>query len=286
MPARQYTETAYYDFEQNYAEAVDLARRAFGEARAEQLLAAKGKSKRSEFMTALLWGWFLHRPGLPITDRIICILGSLAPKGVEQPLREYIQIGLASGLHREKVREALFILSVYGGIPIAQWALGVADELIEQLDRDGWQPQVPPAPLYEGTEYDYYDFEHNYESGVDMSIRLFGNRNSPREERMARMGSSAINDFGAIHWGWLNQRPILSPRERAMFLIGVDSATSGYLALRDHVQWAMDSGVTRDGVMEAMNMLYMLNGWPLNRESMVTVTNLFAELDAKRSGPS
>ncbi len=281
MPPKSYPETAYYDFDKNYADAVELARRAFGDARADALLAAKGKSKRTDFMTAMLWGWFLHRPGLPLTDRLVCILGSLAPKGVEQPLRDYIQIGMAHGLHREKVREALFILSVYGGIPMAQWALSVADDVIERLDREGWQPAIAPAPLLEGIEYDYYDFDHNYESGIDMSIHLFGDRGSPREDRLQRKGSTAMNDFGAIHWGWLNQRPVLAPRERALFLIGVDSAVQGLMALRDHVNWALDAGVSRAGVLEAMNMLYMLNGWPLNRESMTTVTTLFAELDAK-----
>jgi alkylhydroperoxidase/carboxymuconolactone decarboxylase family protein YurZ len=260
---------------------VALARRVFGDERADELQKAKGRSKRGDFMTALLWGWFLHRPGLPLTDRIVCILGSLAPKGLERQLRDYLQIGLASGLHREKVREALFILSVYGGIPAAEWALGIADEVIEALDASGWQPAVPPDPPYAGPERDYYDFDHNYPSGVDMSIRLFGDRGSPREQRMERMGQAAMGDFSAVHWGWLNQRPFLSPRERSFFLIGVDSAVHGYMALRDHVQWALASGAGRDEVIEAMNMLYMVNGWPANREAMVTVTNLFAELDGK-----
>jgi alkylhydroperoxidase/carboxymuconolactone decarboxylase family protein YurZ len=283
MPEKLYDENAYYDFDRNYADAVALVRRAFGEERAAALEAAKGRSKRSDFMTAMLWGWFLHRPGLPQTDRLVCILGAQAPKGIEQPLRDCIHVALACGLHAEKVREALFILSVYGGIPTAQWALSIADVIIEEREREGGLPAVPPQEPTRGVEYDYYDFEHNYPAGVEMSIRLFGDRGSPREERMARMGHSAIGDFAAIHWGWLNQRPILSQRERALFLIGLDSAVHGFMALRDHVQWALAAGVSRDEIIEAMNMLYMVNGWPANREAMVVVTEWLAELERRET---
>ncbi|HLF78150.1 MAG TPA: hypothetical protein VJB57_11750, partial [Dehalococcoidia bacterium] len=106
MPDRRYDETAYYDFEKNYANAVDLTRRVFGHDRADKLLAAKGQSKRTDFMTAMTWGWWLHRPVMEMADRVICILGALAPKAMEKGLRDYLQLGLAIGLHREKLREA------------------------------------------------------------------------------------------------------------------------------------------------------------------------------------
>lgn len=283
MPDKRYPETAYYDFEQNYADAVSLTRRVFGDGRADKLRAAKGKSKRTDFMTAMTWGWWLHRPVMDMTDRVFCILGALAPKAIEQGLRDYLQLGLAIGLHREKLREAMFILSVYGGVPRAEWALGVVDSLCEELDTAGWKPFTPPARPYQGEEHDYYEFDHNFPSGIDMSIRLFGDRGGTRDDRLARQGESSIGDFQAIHWGWLNQRPILSPRERSLFLIGLDSAVLGHLALKDHVQWALEAGVTREQIMEAMTMLYMYNGWPANREALVTVAEWLAELDRRNS---
>jgi alkylhydroperoxidase/carboxymuconolactone decarboxylase family protein YurZ len=281
VPEKRYPDAAYYDFERNYTAALELTRRVFGDARADALQAAKGKSKRTDFMTAMTWGWWLHRPVLDRTDRVICILGALAPKALEQGLRDYLQLGLAIGLHREKLREAMFILSVYGGVPRAEWALGVVDSLCAELDAAGWQPFTPPGPLYEAIDRDYYDFEHNFPSGIEMSIRLFGDRGGSREERLARQGESAIGDFQAVHWGWLNQRPYLSPRERSLFLIGLDAAVLGHLALKDHVQWALDAGVNREQIMEAMTMLYMYNGWPANREALVTVTEWLAELERR-----
>jgi alkylhydroperoxidase/carboxymuconolactone decarboxylase family protein YurZ len=286
VASKRYPETAFYEFETNYDAAVELIRRVFGEERAAAVGAAKGKSQRTDFMTAMTWGWFFHRPGLPLTDRVLCVLGALTPKGLEAELRDHIQLGLAMGLDREKVREALFITSVYGGIPTARWALDVCDSLCAELDARGWQPYLPPAPLHDRKLYDYHDFAVNYPSGIDMTIWLYGPRGTTREERLSHMGESSIGDMQAIHWGWLNQRPILTPRERCLFMLGIDSATHGFLALKDHTGWALKAGITPAEVREAMTMLYLFNGWPSNREAFVVVNARLDELAAEAGNPA
>ena len=284
MTNRRYAETPFYDFDRNYADAVDLTRKVFGDERADALAAAKGKSTRSDFMTAITWGWFFQRPILSMPERALILIGNLANKGMAKPLRDYVQWGLAVGLHREKIREAIFTLSVYGGVPTTEWALGVVDDLCAELDAAGWQPFTPPGPLFEGVEHNYYDFVDNYLDGLDVGERRTGRgAGETREERLARTGQSAIGDFQAIHWGWMMHRPLISPRERYFFLMGADSANKGYLALKDHTSWALVEGVTRAEIDEALIMLALYNGWPANRQSQVAVGEYFAERDATAS---
>ena len=285
MPAKKYAETAFYEFDTCYAKAVDLQRRVFGDERADALQAAKGKSTRTDFMNAILWGWFFHRTeALDAQARALAIMGNLIPKSQEKALRDYAQWGLAAGLHREKVREAIFTLSIYGGIPTTEWALGIVDNLCSELDAKGWQPMVPSGSLFEGVEHNYYDFEANHLDGFEARARRLGDEGGTTEERLARTGASAIGDFGSITWGWMMHRPIVSPRERYFFLLGADSANKGYLALKDHTHWALTHGVTRAEVQEGLMMLNLFSGWPANREAGTAVTQLFAELDKKAAG--
>jgi alkylhydroperoxidase/carboxymuconolactone decarboxylase family protein YurZ len=280
LPERKYSETPFYDFDKNYQDAIDLLRSTFGDSRADAAVAAKGQNTRSDFTTAITWGWMFHRPLLSVTERALILIGNETAKGLIEPLLDHAQLALSEGLDREAVREAIFTLTVYSGIPVSERAAAAVDSLIADLDRSGWKPRVEPEPLPDVTEHNYYDFEDNFTNGVDISLRNAGGGNpGDRETRLARMGASSVGDFGAIHWGWIMQRPFLTPRQRALTLIGSDTANKGYLALKDHVRWGLREGMTRDEVNEAIFMLYMFNGWPANRQSAVTVAELFDELD-------
>lgn len=282
MTNKRYDDVAYYDFDRNYADAVDLIRQVFGEERADRVLKEKGKSQRTDFNTAITWGWMMHRPLLNMQERAICVIGNLTAKLFEKPLRDYIQLGLAVGLHREKIREAIFTLAVYGGVPATEWGLAVVDSVCDELDAHGWQPFTPPGPLHGGEPHNHYDFIENYLAGVEATARRTGRGiNDTREERLARTGASSNGDFNAVHWGWMMQRPIVTPKERYLFLVGADSANKGYLALKDHTSWILSLGVPREHVQEAIFLMYMYNGWPANREANNAVTEVLAELDKK-----
>jgi alkylhydroperoxidase/carboxymuconolactone decarboxylase family protein YurZ len=281
MP-RSYSERAFYDFEENYRDAVDLIRRTFGDERADKVLADKGKNTRSDFTTAISWGWFFHRPILTPQQRSLVLIGNDISRMAWRALRDHVQWGVAEGLHREKVREAVFTMSIYGGLANCELASETVEELLGELDKLGWQPFVAPGPLPAIEEHNFYDFEQNFTDGVDVSIAVFGtSRGGDRETRLSRMGASDTGDFQSIHWGWMMHRPFLLPAERVMVLIGSDTGNKGYLALKDHVPWGLTEGLTRDEVREAMLMLMVFNGWPATREANNAVSALFEELDKK-----
>ena len=281
MPERRYSETPFYDFDKNYGDAVDLIRKVFGDERADAVAAAKGKNTRTDFMTAITWGWFYHRPIVSPLHRAWVLIGNSFAQKNYDALRDHAQWAMAEGAHREKILDALFTFSVYGGIPNVNQATEVIEGLFAELDAKGWKPYTPTTPLPDTVDHNYYDFEENYTAGVDISFRRnYGpGSGGDRAERLARMGQSAIGDFQAIHWGWIMHRAFLEPLERALVIFGSDTANKGYLALKDHVQYAMVEGFTREQVQEVMMMLNLFNGWPANRQAGTAITELFQELD-------
>lgn len=282
MPERQYAEVPFYDFDRNYQDAVTLLREVFGDRRASAVAAAKGKDHRADFMTAITWGWLYHRPILSRLQRAWVIIGNTFAQKNYPALRDHAQWALAEGAHREKVREAIFTFSVYGGVPNTIQGLEVVEDLFAELDRAGWRPPREPDPLPNIPERKFYDFEENFTAGVDLTLRRGyggGAAGGDRASRLARMGRSSVGDFNAIHWGWMMHRPYLLPTERCLVLIGADTANKAYLALKDHTQWGLLEGLTREQVDEALFTLYLFNGWPANRQATVAIAELYQELD-------
>jgi alkylhydroperoxidase/carboxymuconolactone decarboxylase family protein YurZ len=284
MPTRNYHETPFYDFDRNYRDAVELIRRVFGEERAQIVEDERGFNTRSDFITAITWGWMFHRPNLTPQQRALVLIGNDATRQLHDALHDHVRWGLAEGLHREKIREAIFTLSLYSGIGLHNWASREIETLFAELNVQAWRPPVTPPPLPEIPERNFYDFEQNFSEGVDLSIEVFGeSRGGDRAARLQRMGAGSVSDFSAIHWGWMMHRPFLTPQERVLVLIGSDSANKGYLALQDHVRWGLKEGLSRAEVQEAMFMLYLFNGWPANRQANNAVQELFEELDRAAS---
>jgi alkylhydroperoxidase/carboxymuconolactone decarboxylase family protein YurZ len=283
LPDKKYAETAFYDFEKNYQDAVDLVRSTFGDERADALIDAKGRSTRTDFTTAITWGWLFHRPLLSVTQRALVLIGNEVAKGLTDAVLDHAQLAISEGLDREVVLEAIFLLTVYSGIPASDHSMREVEKLLADLDRAGWTPRVEPEPLPHVHEHNYYDFEENFTAGVDISLANAGGGNpGDRETRLARMGQSSVGDFGAIHWGWIMQRPFLTPVQRSLVLLGSDSANKGYLALKDHVRFGLRNGLSREQINEAVFMLYMFNGWPANRQASVVVAEVFEELDRNK----
>jgi 4-carboxymuconolactone decarboxylase len=79
------------------------------------------------------------------------------------------------------------------------------------------------------------------------------------------------------------RRPGLSPRDRS--LITVASLIAGYRQneLPFHLRKAVENGVTRDEIIEAITHLAFYAGWPTASTALGVVRQVFADSD-KREG--
>lgn len=87
-----------------------------------------------------------------------------------------------------------------------------------------------------------------------------------------------------VLFGDVWKRPGLSPRDRS--LIAVASLISGYRIneMPGHMKRALDNGVTRDELIEAITHLAFYSGWPTAATAIGIARNVFEQADAEKQG--
>lgn len=100
-------------------------------------------------------------------------------------------------------------------------------------------------------------------------------------ERAAAHGDSARVEVPvSTTWGWLFDRPGLTSTERAIAMLSVDVARGTKNALREHVRFALDVGVTPAAIRELLVHLGPYTGYPAINE----VAGVVAEELARSRG--
>jgi 4-carboxymuconolactone decarboxylase len=83
-----------------------------------------------EHITASAWGEVWTRPGLDRRTRSAITLAVLTALGRDNEIRIHVRGALRNGLTPDEIREVLIHTSVYAGVPAANAAFAVADEVI------------------------------------------------------------------------------------------------------------------------------------------------------------
>ncbi len=75
--------------------------------------------KLAEIAADTLFGDVWERPGLTRAQRSLITIGILSVLREQGPLRVHVEAGLANGLTRSQISEAIMQTAVYAGIPQA-----------------------------------------------------------------------------------------------------------------------------------------------------------------------
>ncbi|PRZ42479.1 4-carboxymuconolactone decarboxylase [Antricoccus suffuscus] len=89
-----------------------------------------------DYITRTAWGDVWTRPGLDRRTRSIITLTALLSLGHEGELRLHIRGALNNGLTREEIGEVFLHAAVYAGVPAANSAFAVAQEVFAALDAE------------------------------------------------------------------------------------------------------------------------------------------------------
>lgn len=92
-----------------------------------------------DFITRYAWGDVWSRPGLDRPTRSKLTLALLAALGHERELAMHVRAAVRNGLTPEEISEVLLHTAVYAGVPAANGAFGVAQQVLRELGLD-------PAP--------------------------------------------------------------------------------------------------------------------------------------------
>ncbi|MEQ8397381.1 4-carboxymuconolactone decarboxylase [Thalassobaculum sp.] len=88
------------------------------------------------YITETAWGSVWTRPGLPRPTRSLLTLVILASLGHWEEFVMHIRAARNTGATRDEIKEALFHVAVYAGVPAANRAYGLAKGVYQDEDAE------------------------------------------------------------------------------------------------------------------------------------------------------
>ena len=107
----------------------------------------------------------------------------------------------------------------------------------------------------------------------------------PAQSRQVGGGRKSLGDFAPklaeltddVLFEDVWNRPELNPRDRSLITVAVLAAGGDYDQLRFHLGRAIENGVTRDELIEALTHVTFYAGWPKGMGSMTIAKQVFTE---------
>lgn len=87
-----------------------------------------------EFITRYAWGEIWARPGLERRDRSIATLAVLVAMRADNEIAMHVRAALRNGLSREEIKEVILHTAIYAGLPAANAAFAIAQEVFAGPD--------------------------------------------------------------------------------------------------------------------------------------------------------
>jgi 4-carboxymuconolactone decarboxylase len=89
-----------------------------------------------EYITQYCWGDVWDRPGLPRKVRSMLTIAMLVALGKEEELRLHIRASRNTGVTTDELKEVLLQSAVYAGVPAANSAFRIAQEILTELEKE------------------------------------------------------------------------------------------------------------------------------------------------------
>ena len=220
----------------------------------------------AHLLTEAAYGGIWSRPGLSIPDRLICSIAALAVGPRLKALRRHLWAALDHGVSAEAIREGLVQASLYAGFSAAEETLELAGQVF--AERGIQFPADPP----ENASLEDLDTR-----GAALMASLHGNRAtqgyaSPDNPVTGQLYPSAIR-YG---YGEIWSRPGLEHRQRALVAVAAFTALRLPEQVAKFGQSALNIGLTRTEVLEAIIQTAPLTGFPPALNALGAIGAAFA----------
>ena len=125
------------DERKSYDEGMKTRRSVLGDAHVERTLKSRTKFNEpfQDLITRYAWGEIWNRPGLPKKTRSLLTLAMLIALNRGEEFRMHVKAALSIGVSRNEIQELLLQAAVYCGVPAANAAFHLAEEVFEAQDR-------------------------------------------------------------------------------------------------------------------------------------------------------
>jgi 4-carboxymuconolactone decarboxylase len=121
------------DERKRYDQGLKVRREILGDAHVDKSLKNRNKFNEEfqELLTRYAWGEIWTRPGLPKATRSMITLAVLVALNRGEEFRMHVRAALNNGVTQEQIREVLLHAAIYCGVPAANTAFHIAQEVME-----------------------------------------------------------------------------------------------------------------------------------------------------------
>jgi 4-carboxymuconolactone decarboxylase len=120
--------------QERYDQGMRVRREVLGDEHVDRAIANTDDVTRDfqDYITRNAWGDIWSRPGLGRRERSLITLALLAALQHEGELAMHVRAALRNGVTREEISEVLLQVGLYAGVPTANRALSVAQEVLTE----------------------------------------------------------------------------------------------------------------------------------------------------------
>jgi 4-carboxymuconolactone decarboxylase len=122
--------------QERFENGLEVRRAVLGDAHVDRSLA-----KRNEFneefqalITRYAWGEIWTRPGLARHTRSLLTIGLMVALNRSDEFKLHVRAAFNNGVTRDEIREVLLHCAIYAGVPAANSAFHMAEEVFAQME--------------------------------------------------------------------------------------------------------------------------------------------------------
>ncbi|MCM1962494.1 4-carboxymuconolactone decarboxylase [Acinetobacter pittii] len=121
--------------EQRYKQGIEVRTEVLGEKHVARSLQNLNDFNQDfqNFISRYAWGEVWSRPGLPRHTRSLVTIAILLALGREDELRMHLRACFNNGVTKEDLKELILHSSLYAGLPAANAAMHMAEEVFKEL---------------------------------------------------------------------------------------------------------------------------------------------------------
>jgi 4-carboxymuconolactone decarboxylase len=124
--------------------------------------------------------------------------------------------------------------------------------------------------------------DSNFEKGRQLRIDVLGKEHVVRSMRSADEFSKPLQDLVTeIGWGVFWSREGLTRKQRSLLNLGILAVLNRHHELAVHVKGAINNGLTRDEIREALIYVIPYAGFPAGIDAFRTAKRVIDEIDGK-----
>jgi len=124
------------DDHERYEKGVSVRRAVLGDEHVDRALKNKNDFNQDfqDLITRYAWGEVWTRPGLPRHTRSLLTLAMMVALNRSDELRMHLRAAFNNGVDRDEIKEVLLQTAIYCGVPAANSAFHVAEEVFAEMD--------------------------------------------------------------------------------------------------------------------------------------------------------